>query len=159
MMDGSRKVSLRNRQFVRKINVPMPVVASAVKPSQFYDAQLGDVAEVPDVQHHHGQDPTVGQQEQHGQIPEIMSGPDTTGTNGGVSVDSPIQCQGNGGVEVHDGRVADGVVDQSPVKRSQRVRKPNSKYDPAVFDLDSIETRGIPLSGKKNGWKGVYWPK
>ena len=28
MMDGSRKVSLRNRQFVRKINVPMPVSGS-----------------------------------------------------------------------------------------------------------------------------------
>ena len=37
MMDGSRKVSLKNRQFVRKINVPMSV--SGVKPSQFSDAQ------------------------------------------------------------------------------------------------------------------------
>ena len=98
MMDGSRKVSLRNRQFVRKSNVPMPVVASGVKPSQFYDAQLSDGAEVPDVQHHHGQDPSVVQQGERGQIPEITSGTDTTGTNGGVLVDSPVQCQGNDGV-------------------------------------------------------------
>ena len=52
-MDGSRKVSLRNRQFVRKINIPMQPVASGVKPSQFYSAQHG----VADVQHHQGGDP------------------------------------------------------------------------------------------------------
>ena len=68
--------------------------------------------------------------------------------------DDQVNCQDNG-----DGRVADGAVDQPPVIRSKRTRKPNSKYDPAVFDLDSVEIRGIPLSRKKNGWKGVYWPK
>ena len=51
------------------------------------------------------------------------------------------------------------TVDQQPVVRSKRSRKPNSKYDPEVYDLDSVEMRGIPLSGKKNGWKGVYWPE
>ena len=39
--------------------------------------------------------------------------------------------------------------------RSRRNRKPSSKYDPAVYDLDSVQLRGIPLSGKKNGWRGV----
>ena len=55
--------------------------------------------------------------------------------------------------------VADGAVDQPPVVRSKRARKPNSKYDPVLYDLDSVEIRGIPLSGKKNGWKGIYWPQ
>ena len=55
--------------------------------------------------------------------------------------------------------VADTVVDQQPVVRSRRNRKPSSKYDPAVYDLDSVQLRGIPLSGKKNGWRGVYWPR
>ena len=55
--------------------------------------------------------------------------------------------------------MADEVVDQPPVGRSKRARKPNSKYDPAIYDLDSVEIRGIPLEGKKNGWKGVYWPE
>ena len=73
--------------------------------------------------------------------------------------DSPVECRGNDGVEVHDGCVADGAVDQPPVIRGKRARKPNSKYDPAIYDLDSVEVRGIPLEGKKNGWKGIYWPQ
>ena len=44
MMDGSRKVSLRNKQFVRKIEIPMPVASSWVKPSQFVGSQQDDVA-------------------------------------------------------------------------------------------------------------------
>ena len=50
-------------------------------------------------------------------------------------------------------------VDRPPEVRSKRIRKPNSKYDPEVFDLDSLEVRRIPLSGRRNGWKGTYWPK
>ena len=53
MMDGSRKVSLRNRQFVRKINVPMPAASSGVKPSQLQNSHHDDV---PDVQNRHGED-------------------------------------------------------------------------------------------------------
>ena len=62
-------------------------------------------------------------------------------------------------LEGHDGGGADGAVDQPPVVRGKRIRKPNSKYDPAIYDLDSIEVRGIPLKGKKNGWRGIYWPE
>ena len=51
------------------------------------------------------------------------------------------------------GGVADTAVEQQPVVRSKR----NSKYDPAIYDLDAIE-RGIQMSGKKNGYEGVYWP-
>ena len=159
MMDGSRKVSLRNRQFVRKINVPMPVVASGVKPSQFYNAQHDEVAEVPDVHHHQGQDPGVARQEERGPVPEIMRGTDTSGTGGGILIDDQVNCQDKVGVEDRDRCVADGAVDQTPVVRSKRSRKPNTKYDPAIYDLDSVEIRGIPLEGKKNGWKGVYWPE
>ena len=159
MMDGSRKVSLRNRQFVRKINVPMPVVASGVKPSQFCDDQRGDVAEVPDVQHLQSQEHGVVQQGDHGQLPEVIIETDATGTSEGMLVDGQVQCQDNGGVQGHDGGGADGAVNQPPAVRSKRARKPNSKYDPAIYDLDSVEVRGIPLEGKKNGWKGIYWPQ
>ena len=55
------------------------------------------------------------------------------------------------------GGLADTVVEQQPVVWSKRNRKPNSKYDPAVYDLDAAERR-IPMSGKKNGYGGVYWP-
>ena len=48
MIDGSRKVSLRNMQFVRKIEIPMPVASSGVKPSQFVGSQQDDVAGVQD---------------------------------------------------------------------------------------------------------------
>ena len=43
--------------------------------------------------------------------------------------------------------------------RSGRNRKPNSKYDPEVYDFDSVEIRAIPMSmsGKKNGFRGIYW--
>ena len=162
MMDGSRKVSLRNRQFVRKINVPMPVVASGVKPSQFYNAQhseVADVPDVPDVRRHQSLESGVVQQGERGQIPEIIGGSDTTGTDGDILVDGQVQGQDNSGVDDRGGCVADEVVDQPPVGRSKRARKPNSKYDPAIYDLDSVEIRGIPLEGKKNGWKGVYWPE
>ena len=62
----------------------MPVVASGVKPSQFYDAQHSEVADVPYVQHHQSQGPGVVQQGEHGQIPEIIGGTDTTDTDGGI---------------------------------------------------------------------------
>ena len=72
-------------------------------------------------------------------------------------VDDKVNHQDRDEVEIVDKGVADVAVDQQPEVTSRRVRKPNSKYDPAVFDLDSI-VRRIPLSGKKNGWRGVYWP-
>ena len=58
------------------------------------------------------------------------------------------------GVHVQDdGRCGRYGGEQQPVVRSKR----NSKYDPAVYDLDAVERR-IPMSGKKNGYGGVYWP-
>ena len=160
MMDGSRKVSLRNRQFVRKINVPVPVVASGIKPSQFYSDQH-DVTDVPDVEHHQGGNPGVVEQAECGQLPEIRSGTDTPGDDGGRVVDDHGQVDSQGVVEVEDrGRgAADDAVNHTPILRGKRTRKPNSKYDPAVYDLDSIEIREIPLKGKKNGWRGIYWPE
>ena len=89
-------------------------------------------------------------------------GTDTAGTDGEILIDDhdQVNCQQDkAGVEDHDGYVADGAVEQPPVVRSKRSRKPNSKYDPAVYDLDSVEIRGIPLEGKKNGWRGIYWPE
>ena len=83
---------------------------------------------------------------------------DAYGDESGLLVDTPVE-QGGGQVGDVDSGIANAAVDQQPVVRSKRNRKPNSKYDPAVYDLDLVEMRGIPLSGKKNGWKGVYWPK
>ena len=77
----------------------MPAVAPGVKPSQFYDIQHGevadvaDVADVPDVQHNHSQESGVVQQGERGQIPENISGADTTGTDGGVLGDEQVHCQ------------------------------------------------------------------
>ena len=85
--------------------------------------------------------------------------PDNTDDGGGVLVGDVVTGQDKVEIEDVEGRVADGVVDQPPLMRNQRVRKPNSRYDPAVYDLDSVDIRGIPLTGKKNGWKGIYWPK
>ena len=137
----------------------MPVVASGVKPSQFYDVLHGEVADIPDVQHHQGQDPGVDQQGERGQVPEVISGTDTNDTDGEMLIDDQVNCQEKSGVEDHDRCVADRTVDQAPVVRSRRARKPNSKYDPAIYDLDSVEIREIPLTGKKNGWRGIYWPE
>ena len=88
---------------------------------------------------------------EHGQVPESTDRGDITGDDTGVLVDDHVE-----GVEQI---AADGAVEQPPIMRSKRARKPNSKYDPAVYDLDSIEIRGIPLKGKKNGWRGIYWPE
>ena len=74
-------------------------------------------------------------------------------------VDDRVSSQSRDEIDDGGDHGANAPVDQLPVARSQRVRKPNSKYDPAIFDLDSVEVRGILLSGKKSGWKGVYWPK
>ena len=57
------------------------------------------------------------------------------------------------------GGVADTAVEQQPVVRSKRNRKPNSKYNPAVYDLDVVEISRIPMSGKKTGYGEVYWPE
>ena len=154
MMDGSRKVSLRNRQFVRKIEVPMADVSSGVKPSQFYNSQH---CEVPDVQDNQGEDAAVVANEDYGQVTECSEGGDVANNGGGLVVDDQVNHHNRSEVEV--GIENQGVAEQQPVSRSRRKRKPNSKYDPAIFDLDSVGIRGIPLSGKKNGWRGIYWPQ
>ena len=155
MMDGSRKVSLRNRQFVRKIEAPMAVVSPGVKPSQFYAPQHCDGADVQDRQ---GEDAGVVMQGDCGQMAECTEGIDATDASGEMMVDDQMNYQDR--VEVGEG-VADGAVGQQqpPALRSKRHRKPNSKYDPAVYDLESVQIRGIPLSGKENGWQGIYWPQ
>ena len=155
MMDGSRKVSLRNRQFVRKIAVPMPGASSGVKPSQFIGFKQDDVGEVQD--HGIGDSEMVGDADQ-GRVPDSLDRNDADGDEGG-RVANEVDLQDRVQTENVAGSVADTVVDQQPVVRSRRNRKPNSKYDPAVYDLDSVQLRGIPLSGKKNGWRGVYWPE
>ena len=58
MMDGSRNFSLRNRQFVRKINVPMPI--SGVKPSQFSEV-------------HHQREEGIGMVD-HGEPEQLLEG-------------------------------------------------------------------------------------
>ena len=75
MMDGSRKVSLRNRQFVRRIETTMPVVSSRVKPSQFYDSQHGEVVDVQDYQ---GDDIWVSDQGDCEQVPDYLDRDDVT---------------------------------------------------------------------------------
>ena len=154
MMDGSRKVSLRNRQFMRKINVPMPV--SRVKPSQFIAAQSDGVDDT-----QHLRDEGAGMVDHGGpeQFLESMDRTDTTDNGGGFLIDDQGSSQNRDEIDDGGDRGANVPVDQPPVGRSQRVRKPNSKYDPAIFDLDSVEVRGILLSGKNSGCKGVYWPK
>ena len=155
MMDGSRKVSLRNKQFVRKIEIPMPVASSGVKPSQFVGSQHDDVAGVQD----HG----IGDSEiiKHNNQGRVSDGLDRNYADGdgGGCVDNEVNRHDSVQAENVVRGVADTVVDQQPVVRNRRNRKPSSKYDPAVYDLDSVQLRGIPLSGKKNGWRGVYWPK
>ena len=157
MMDGSRKVSLRNRQFVRKIEAPMAVVSPGVKPAQFYNPQHCDVA---DGQDHRGEDAGVVTDGDCGQVTGCTEEIDATGNAGEMMIDDQVHRQDRAEVEVAD-RNADGAVEQQqqPVLRSKRNRKPNSKYDPAVYDLESVHIRGIPLSGKKNGWRGIYWPQ
>ena len=148
MMDGSRKVSLRNRQFLRKIETPMPV--SGVKPSQFYNAHHNEVDEV---QHHRSED--TG----HGGRGQLLDNRDGAVSDGGILVDNQVDQQDRVPVDGVDGGVVDTAVDEQPGVSSKRTRKPNSKYDPAIYDLSSVEMRGIPLRGRKNGWKGVYWPQ
>ena len=80
MMDGSRRVSLRNRQFVRKLDVPMPI--SGVKPSQFYDAQYCES----DVQHHPGEDAGVVEHGEREGSPGDTN-EDNSRDHGGIVVD------------------------------------------------------------------------
>ena len=82
-----------------------------------------------------------------GRVPDGLDRNDADGDGRGC-VDNEVNR--------HDSVQAENVV--RGVVRSRRNRKPSSKYDPPVYDLDSVQLRGIPLSGKKNGWRGVYWP-
>ena len=94
MMDGSRKVSLRNRQFVRKIDIPFPVASSGVKPSQFVGSQQDEVAGVQD--HGIGDSGVVGCGNQ-GQVAETLDRNDTGAVNraddGGAFIDHQVNHQ------------------------------------------------------------------
>ena len=74
-------------------------------------------------------------------------------------IDGQVNGQDGVAVDEQDKGGADGAVDKPPVLRNKRkrTRKPNSKYDPEVYDLDSVRIRGIPLTGKKNVWRGIFW--
>ena len=106
MMDGSRKVSLRNRKFVRKINIPMPVAASGVKPAQFHTSQHGDVVDAQGVQ---GENIGVDELMEHGQVPESTARGDITGDDAGVLVDDHVNYQCT--VECVERVVADCAVE------------------------------------------------
>ena len=72
-----------------------------------------------------------------------------------ILIDDQANSQDKVGVEDRYGCLAAGAVDQQPVVRSKRARKSNSKYNPSIYDFDSVEIRGIPLEGKK-GLRGIY---
>ena len=105
------------------------------------------MADAPIVQHHRGGDPGEVEQEECGQLPEIMNGNDTIGNDGGIVTDGRINCQERVAVDDQDKGGADGAVDQPPVMGGKRTRKPNRKYDPEVYDLDAV------------GVRGTYWPE
>ena len=140
---------------MRKIAVPMPVASPGVKPSQFIGFQQDEVPEVRD--HRTGDSKMVAHADQ-GRVPGSLDSNDAD-DDGGGRVDIEVDEHDRVETESVDGGVADTVAEQQPVIRSRRDRKPNSKYDPAVYDLESVHLRGIPLSGEKNGWRGVYWPE
>ena len=109
------------------------------------------------VQGHGGENAEMVEQGAHGQVFEGFDRNDTRGDDGGALIDDQIDQQDR--VENVDRGMADTAVDQQPVARPKRNRKPNSKYDPAVYDLDSVQIKEILVSGRKNGWKGFYWPQ
>ena len=65
--------------------------------------------------------------------------------------DSGQELEAQMGVKLLEVLVEDPII--------QRVRIPNSKYNQAVDDLDSVEVKGIQLSGMCNCWRGVSWPQ
>ena len=80
----------------------MPVVASGVKPSQFYSDQH-DVLymdDIPDVKHHQVGGPGVVEQAECRQLPEIRSWTKTIGTDGSVVVDDHDQFDSRAGLIV-----------------------------------------------------------
>ena len=82
-----------------------------------------------------------------------------TSDDGGILIDDQVDHQDRVQVENVDRGMADTTVDQQPVVRPKRNRKPNSRYDPAVFELDAVQIKEILVSGRKNGYRGVYWPQ
>ena len=65
--------------------------------------------------------------------------------------DSGQELEAQMGVKLLEVLVEDPII--------QRVRIPNSKYDQAVDDLNSVEVKGIQLSGMRNCWRRVCWPQ
>ena len=139
---------------MRKIEIPMSFPSSGAKPSQFAGSQQD---EVPGVQYHGIDDDGVDEHGYQGHVPEGLDRNDADGDGGGLNIDIAVNQQDRAQGEDVDRGVADTAVEHQPVVRGKRNRKPNSKYDPAVYDLDSVDIRGIPLSGKKNGYRGIYW--
>ena len=88
-------------------------------------------------------------------LPESPEKDYLTDNDGGIVVDDKVISQERVETEDNARHVADDVVVQPPVVKA-------SKYDPAVYDLDSVEIKVTPMIGKKNGFNpnkpGVFSP-
>ena len=136
----------------------MALLGGSVQGCIWADSQHGEVVNVQD---HWGENAGVVEQGEHGQVSEGLDRNDGSDDAGGTLIDEQVDHQDRAQVEDVDRNIgmADMTVDQQPVVRPKRNRKPNSKYDPAVFDLDTVQIKEILVSGRKNGWRGVYWPQ
>ena len=162
LMHGSRRISLRNRRFVRKYVVP-PIMPSQVKTAQYArepvtpppPAKYGK-PEVTVEDHPR----LLAHEEVHShEVPEDNGHAVEFNEDRGVSPADQMMPRGQ-----HDSadRGSPGVA-EGGVRKSGRVRKPNSLFSPDVYELDSISAipthaLEMPISGKENGSDGFWWP-
>ena len=129
----------------------MLISSPGVRASQFVSFPRVDMTSMQELQ---GKNTGVVEHGIRGQVPENLDRNDAVNVNGGILVDNQVDQQDKVPVDGVDGGVVDVAVDQQPVVSSKRTRKPNGKYDPAVYDLSSVEMREDPIKWEEEWMEG-----
>ena len=137
-MDGSRRLTTRNRRFVKKIVSPQDLPEQGIEQSPSAKGWTGDgYEEVPQVQEEVVDQDVVGQQaEQHGAEQD-----QTEVADSGISGESN-HSEVTLTADNKDGAQPTQVVSPGYSSgRPKRTRRPNVRYNPQEYDLSKISAR------------------
>ena len=134
-MDGSRRLTTRNRRFVKKIISPQDLPDQNVLQVPSVPVMLDDADEVPTAQVHlEDEGDGVGEQSEVQQ--QGMRHYEAVQNGGEILHQEQSHLAGNHDMPVAENRVENNLT-RSPV-RPQRTRKPNVRYNQEEYDLSNI---------------------
>ena len=134
-MDGSRRLTTRNRRFLKKIISPQDLPDQNVLQVPSVPVMLDDADEVPTAQVHlEDEGDGVGEQSEVQQ--QGMRHYEAVQGGGEILHEEQSHLAGNHDMPVAENRVENNLT-RSPV-RPQRTRKPNVRYNQEEYDLSNI---------------------